>query len=113
LRSVFARSLAEQGASSRTGLAWRWALTGTCPSPVTLSQPPGRPRTNAELLAEANAEAELATSGADPGGDVMQARFVLRWLAGDIDALPLWEWRSRIAAHYRWGAIPATTRRDL
>jgi len=33
--SVFARSLGEQGASGRTALAWRWALTGACPSPAS------------------------------------------------------------------------------
>jgi hypothetical protein len=35
--NVFARSLGEQGAGGRTALAWRWALTGTCPSPITLT----------------------------------------------------------------------------
>lgn len=87
--SVLARSLGESGARSRTGLAWRWALTGEYPSPVTLSSPLGRPPGRDELLAEAEALAELARR-ADPGGDVMQARFVLRWLAGEIEALPLW-----------------------
>jgi hypothetical protein len=33
---------------------------------------------------------ELAHRGTDPGGQVMQARFVLQWLAGAIDSLPLW-----------------------
>jgi hypothetical protein len=57
---------------------------------VTLSTPLGRPPGQHDLLAEAEAPAELARRGADPGGEVMQARFVLRWLAGMIDALPLW-----------------------
>src|SRR6202042_3343022 len=39
---------------------------------------------------EASADAELAKREADPGGQVMQARFVLQWLAGAIDPLPLW-----------------------
>ncbi|HUY45641.1 MAG TPA: hypothetical protein VMV92_07930, partial [Streptosporangiaceae bacterium] len=90
LWSVFARSLGELGAHGRTALAWRWALTGGCPSPVTLSAPLGRPPGQPDLLAEAEAPAELACCGADPGGEVMQARFVLQWLAGEIDALPLW-----------------------
>jgi hypothetical protein len=89
LWSVFARSLGELGAVGRTALAWRWALTGECPSPVTLSAPMGFSPSRAELLAEAEAPAELVR-GADPGGEVMQARFVLRWLAGEIEALPLW-----------------------
>jgi hypothetical protein len=88
--NVFARSLGEQGADGRTALAWRWALTGACPSPVTLSPPAGRPPGRGELLAEAEAVAELGRPRTDPGGQVMHARFVLQWLAGELDALPLW-----------------------
>src|ERR1700728_3605035 len=88
--SVLARSLGEQGADGRTALAWRWALTGACPSPVTLTSNLGRPPVRPEILAEAEAQAELTHQTIDPGGQVMQARFVLRWLTGQIDALPLW-----------------------
>jgi len=88
--NVFARSLGEQGADGRTALAWRWAHNGGCPSPVTLNLPLGRAPDRTELLAEAGAQAETAAVGDDPGGQVMHARFVLRWLAGDLDALPLW-----------------------
>src|SRR5712691_7400466 len=88
--NVLARSLGEQGTAGRTALAWRWALTGSCPSPVTLSAPAGSPPDRAGILAEAAAAAELAGDGADPGGQVLHARFVLRWLAGDLDAVPLW-----------------------
>jgi hypothetical protein len=88
--NVLARSLGEQGASGRTALAWRWALTGSCPSPVTLSAPAGSPPDRAGIRAEAAAAAELAGDGADPGGQVLHARFVLQWLAGDVDAVPLW-----------------------
>jgi hypothetical protein len=90
LWSVFARSLGEQGAAGRTALAWRWALTGACPSPVTLATATGRPPSGTEMLAEAQAAAELAAPSADPGGQVMQARFALEWMTGKIDALPLW-----------------------
>jgi hypothetical protein len=90
LWSVFARSLGEQGADGRTALAWRWALTGACPSPVTLARSLGRPPGRGELLAEAGASAELAAPGIDRGGQVLHARFVLQWLAGEIEALPLW-----------------------
>ena len=90
LWSVFARSLGEQGAAGRTALAWRWALTGMCPSPVTLSPGPGSPPGRAELLADADASAQMGQGGIDAGGQVMQARFVLKWLVGEIDALPLW-----------------------
>ena len=93
LWSVLARSLGEQGADGRTALAWRWALTGTSPSPVALSPQPGRPPGRDELIREAEAPAELSHSAADPGGQVMHARFVLSWLAGDLDALPLWNGR--------------------
>jgi hypothetical protein len=88
--SVFARSLGEQGADGRTALAWRWALTGACPSPVTLSRPLGLPPARPELTAEAAAPAELSRPENDPGGQVMHARFVLQWLTGELDALPLW-----------------------
>lgn len=90
LWSVFARSLGEQGSDGRTALAWRWALTGDSPSPVTLTPAAGTPPTRSELLAEASAPAELARPGIDQGGQVMHARFVLEWLTGTIDALPLW-----------------------
>lgn len=88
--NVFARSLGEQGADGRTALAWRWALTGTCTSPVSLGASLGRPPDRGELLAEANATAELGATGDDPGGQIMHARLVLRWLVGDLDAVPLW-----------------------
>jgi hypothetical protein len=87
--SVLARSLGEQGGAGRTALAWRWALTGACPSPVTLALAAGRPPDRAGLLAEARAAAELARADADPGGQVLQARLVLEWLAGALDSAPL------------------------
>lgn len=90
LWNVFARSLGEQGADGRTALAWRWAPTGACPAPVSLSSPLGRPPLRDELLGEAGAPAELAEPGKDPSGQVMHARLVLRWLAGELDAVPLW-----------------------
>jgi hypothetical protein len=88
--SVLAESLGEQGADGRTALAWRWVLAGACPSPVTLTAALQRSPLRAEILAEAEAAAELSHQGIDPGGQVMQARFVLQWLTGEIDALPLW-----------------------
>jgi hypothetical protein len=90
LWSVLARSLGEQGADGRTALAWRWVLTGACPSPVTLTSALDRPPVLAEILLEAEAQAELTQQTMDPGGQVMQARYALRWLTGEIDALPLW-----------------------
>jgi len=93
--SVLARSLGEQGAAGRTALAWRWALTGDCPSPVTLSTTTGRPPRRAEILTEASAPAELAGSRLDPGGQVAQARFALEWMIRKIDTLPLWNNGSR------------------
>jgi hypothetical protein len=88
--NVFARSLGEQGADGRTALAWRWAFTGASPSPVSLSSPLGRAPDGSELLGEASADAELAARGNDPGGQVLHARLVLQWLAGELDAVPLW-----------------------
>ena len=110
--SVLARSLGEQGADGRTALAWRWVLTGACPSPVTLTSAPQRPPDRAEILAEAEAQAELAQQGIDPGGQVMQARFVLRWLTGEIDALPLWNGGPR-DLHVSDGAAYPHTRAEI
>jgi len=90
LWNVLARSLGEQGADGRTALAWRWALTGTCPSPITLSPAPGWPPDSAEIEAEAAAAAELSDPRNDRGGQVMHARLVLEWLVGARDTLPLW-----------------------
>ena len=42
-----------------------------------------------DATGEASADAELAHHGPAPGGQVMQARFVLQWLVGTIDPLPL------------------------
>jgi hypothetical protein len=119
--SVLARSLGEQGAAGRTALAWRWALTGGCPSPVTLTTAVGRPPRRAEILTEASAPAELPASGLDPGGQVVQARFALEWMIRKIDTLPLWNGGSQnlpvtdsaafvvttteIEAAYFWGLL--------
>lgn len=93
--SALARSLGEQGAAGRTALAWRWALTGGCPSPVTLGMPAGTPPRHEELLDEAGVVAELA-AGTDRGGQVAQARLVLWWLAGKTDTLPVQTVRSDV-----------------
>jgi hypothetical protein len=88
--SIFVRSLGEQGATGRTALAWRWALTGNSASPITVTPAPGQPPTRDRLLAEAQADAPASRAGLDPGGEIMQARFIIQWLAGDLAALPLW-----------------------
>ena len=59
LWSVLARSLGEQGATGRTALAWRWALTGACPSPVTLATPATGPPDRREILDEVKANTPL------------------------------------------------------
>lgn len=110
--SVLARSLGEQGADGRTALAWRWALTGTCPSPVTLSVASGRPPSREELLAEAEASGQLARGGAALGGQVMHARFVLQWLAGELPALPLWNGGPQ-NRHVTDGVAVARTAREV
>jgi hypothetical protein len=112
LWSVLARSLGEQGADGRTALAWRWALTGTCPSPVTLTVPASRPPGRSDILAESGADAQVARQGLDPGGEVMQARFVLNWVTGAIDALPLWNGGPK-DLHVTDGADYAHTRADI
>jgi hypothetical protein len=60
------------------------------PVPGDAESPAGSPPDRAGFRAEAAAAAELAGDGADPGGQVLHARFVLQWLAGDLDAVPLW-----------------------
>jgi hypothetical protein len=110
--NVLARSLGEQGAAGRTALAWRWALTGSCPSPVTLTAPTGGPPDRGAMLAEAAAVAELAGDGADRGGQVLHARFVLQWLAGDLEALPLWNAGPQ-DAHVSDGAGYAPARAEI
>ena len=91
--AVLAQSLDEVGPHGRAALAWAWALTGSRPSPVTLSLAPGRPPSRAELLAEAAAEVEGST--APPGvpaefrDQLRETRGVLSWLAGGIDEIPV------------------------
>jgi hypothetical protein len=91
--AVMAQSLREMGSGGRTALAWTWALTGTRPSPVTLSLAPGTPPCRAEILAEAAAEPEWTT--APPGvppefrDQLRETRAVLAWLAGGTDEIPV------------------------
>jgi hypothetical protein len=95
LWSVFARSLGEHGSNGRVALAWRWALIGECASPVTLGPSAGRPPNRRDLLVEACAPAEPVPPEADPDHEVMHARLILRWLGGDLGALPLRDGRYR------------------
>jgi hypothetical protein len=106
--NVFARSLGEQGADGRPALAWRWAFTGACPSPISLNSPLGRPPGGGELLSEANADAELAARGGDPGGQVLHARLVLQWLVGELAAVPLWNVGSQSPHATDGAAMPRT-----
>jgi hypothetical protein len=90
---VLAQSLAEVGTHGRAALAWEWALTGTRPSPVTLSLPIGHPPSRDEIVAEATAEPDGSTT--QPGvpsdycGQLGEARRVLTWLAGQSDEIPV------------------------
>lgn len=67
IKAVMAQSLPETGEDSRAALAWQWALTGTRPSPISLSLAPGRPPAREMLLAEAEAEADPEGPAAPPG----------------------------------------------
>jgi hypothetical protein len=90
---VLAQSLLETGDQGRAALAWAWALTGTRPSPVTLSVAKGSPPTRGEIPAEASAPPEGST--APPGvptdfcDQLREARHILRWLIGDTDEIPV------------------------
>jgi hypothetical protein len=87
------QSLLELGEQGRAVLAWEWALTGTLPSPVTLSVATGHPPSQAEILAEARALPEC--SSAPPGvpssycDQLGEVRQILAWLAGGTDEIPL------------------------
>jgi hypothetical protein len=93
IQAVLAHSLREMGDQGRTALAWTWALTGSRPSPVTLSLPAGHPPTRADILAEADADPESST--APPGvpsdycDQLGEARRVLLWLTGETDEIPV------------------------
>ena len=93
VEAVLAQSLHEVGPDGRAALAWQWALTGTRPSPVTLSLAPGRPPSREEILAEAAAEPEGST--APPGvpsdfcDQLRETRAVLAWLVGGSDEIPV------------------------
>ena len=93
VQAVLAQSLLEMGQDGRAALAWQWALTGTRPSPVTLSLAPGCPPSREEILAEAGADPEGST--APPGvptdfcDQIGEARHIMRWLAGSSDEIPV------------------------
>jgi hypothetical protein len=92
VQAVRAQSLLETGTGGRTALAWEWALTGTRPSPVTLSLAPGRPPSRDQILAEAAAPPEGSTAPpgvpADYGDQLAETRRVLSWLVGATDEIP-------------------------
>ena len=93
VEAVLAQSLREVGSVGRAALAWQWALTGTRPSPITLSLAPGKPPSREYILAEAAAEPEGST--APPGvpsdfcDQLRETRAVLAWLAGGTDEIPV------------------------
>jgi hypothetical protein len=93
VEAMLAQSLHEVGPDGRAALAWQWALTGTRPSPVTLSLAPGRPPSREEILAEADAEPEGST--APPGvpsdfcDQLRETRAILAWLVGGTDEIPV------------------------
>jgi hypothetical protein len=93
VEAVLAQSQFETGGQGRAALAWTWALTGTRPSPVTLSVAKGSPPTRDEITAEASAspESSIAPSGVptDFCDQLREARHVLRWLVGDTDEIPV------------------------
>jgi len=93
IEAVLAQSLLEMGDQGRAALAWEWALTGTRPSPITLTLPSGHPPSQAEILAEASAPPEGSTASpgvpADYCDQLSEARHVLTWLAGHTDEIPV------------------------
>jgi hypothetical protein len=94
IEAVMAQSLHEQGPASRTAAAWRWALTGQGPAPVSGTASTGRPPGPNEITAEACHGSPPMSwppwqNAFDRDRDRQQARRVLRWLTGAADAIPL------------------------
>jgi len=93
VQAVLAQSLVETGPDGRAALAWDWALTGTRPSPVTLTLAPGRPPSREDILAEAQSEPEGSRAPAGVPADfrdqLRETRAVLTWLVGGSDEIPL------------------------
>jgi hypothetical protein len=93
VQAVRAQSHLETGPAGRAALAWDWALTGTRPSPVTLSLAPGAPPTRDQILAEAAADPEGSTAPpgvpADYYDQFHEVRRILAWLAGASDEIPV------------------------
>lgn len=96
IEAIMSQSLREQGPDSRTAAAWRWALTGTGPSPVSLSSAVGLTPSPEEIIAEARYDTTPEECAWPPwryafdrDPDRQQARRVLRWLTGAADAIPL------------------------
>jgi hypothetical protein len=93
ITAVLAQSLAETGPDGRAALAWAWTLTGTRPSPVTLTLASGRPPTREQILAEADADPEGSTAGpgvpTDYCDQIGEARRIMTWLVGGSDDIPV------------------------
>lgn len=96
IEAVMSQSLREQGTDGRTAAAWRWALTGAGPSPVSLSPGGGGAPSSDDVTAEARHDTDPPECGwppwkyaYDPDPDRQQGRRVLRWLTGAADAIPL------------------------
>jgi hypothetical protein len=93
VEAVLTQSLSEVGTEGRAALAWEWALTGSRPSPVTLSLPTGHPPSREEIVAEAAADPEGSTAGPGVPSDFCdqlgEARRLLAWLAGESDEIPV------------------------
>lgn len=94
IEAVMAQSLREQGLASRTACAWRWALTGHGPAPVSQAPGTGSLPGPDDIIAEARHDTTPPECGwppwrHDPDPDRRQARRVLRWVTGAADAVPL------------------------
>jgi hypothetical protein len=93
VKAVLAQSLSEAGPDGRAALAWEWALTGTRPSPMTLSLAPNGPPSRAAILAEAQAEPEGSRAPAGVPADfrdqLRETRAILAWLVGSTDEIPV------------------------
>lgn len=81
---LMARHLVIDGPSGASWQTWLWVLSGTVASPITVSPPPDRPPTDAEIAAElAN---QTGTYGSQD--ELVLCREILEWITGRSDKAP-------------------------
>jgi hypothetical protein len=90
-----AEDLEAYGTTGPAALAWRWALAGQGPTPVSLREWQQGPPDHDTLLDESRWPYGDGWGGRAPQAEIARARFLLWWLtAGPGEAVPARFWRS-------------------